>query len=58
MLEIARPEARAAAATRSHASRSSWGIVDVILGILMLPFGLGFLLIELIANTISAPFDR
>ena len=56
MLEIARPEARTHA--RSSARRVTWGIVDVILGVLMLPFGVWMWLIERLVLTVSAVFDR
>jgi hypothetical protein len=44
MLEVTRPNAR----TKAHSDpqRFSWGVVDVILAALMLPFGLWFFLIE------------
>ena len=44
MLEIARPETKVAA--RSQPQRFPWGIVDVILAIVMLPFGIWMWLIE------------
>jgi hypothetical protein len=44
MLEVARPEVRTEA--RSHPNRSGWGIVDLILAVLMLPFGIWMLMIE------------
>ena len=56
MLELARPEARVH--VRSHPARLSWGIVDGILGALMLPFGIGFLLIEVMVASISRLFTR
>ena len=56
MLELARPEARTH--IRSHPARLSWGIVDGILGLLMLPFGIGFLAIELMVRSISRGFSR
>jgi hypothetical protein len=36
MLELARPETRIA--VRAHPRRFTWGIVDVILALVMLPF--------------------
>ena len=44
MLEIARPETKVAA--RSQSQPVPWGIVDVILAIVMLPFGIWMWLIE------------
>jgi hypothetical protein len=38
VLEIARPEARSR--SRSQSRRVSWGIVDAILGLVLLPFGI------------------
>ena len=55
MLELARPEVRAHG---SHSERLAWGIVDVILGALMLPFGIWMFLIERLVLTVSAVFDR
>jgi hypothetical protein len=52
MLEVARPEARAHAGAQSR--RSGWGIVDVILGVVMLPFGVWIWLIERMVGAISA----
>jgi hypothetical protein len=45
MMELVRPQARAVAAG-SDAQRATWGIVDVILAILMLPFGIWMLVID------------
>jgi hypothetical protein len=45
MMELVRPEARAVAAG-SDARQPTWGIVDVILAILMLPFGIWMLVID------------
>jgi hypothetical protein len=44
MLEIARPEVRAQ--VRSRPADYRWGIVDVILALILLPFGVWFLLID------------
>ncbi len=44
MLDVARPETRAV--PRSQADRFKWGIVDALLGLVMLPFGLGLIAIE------------
>ncbi|HEV7662995.1 MAG TPA: hypothetical protein VGQ62_05625 [Chloroflexota bacterium] len=56
MLEVARPETRARA--RPHATRFTWGVVDVILGVLMLPFGIWMFLIEKVVAGIAAVADR
>jgi hypothetical protein len=56
MLELARPEARAR--TRSDPHRATWGPVDVILAILMLPFGIWMFIIDRMVAAISAPFNR
>jgi hypothetical protein len=58
MLEIARPEARATSGARSEAQRPAWGIVDFILGALMLPFGIWLFLIERMVGAIASLFDR
>jgi hypothetical protein len=52
MLEIARPEARRRA--HSESRRFAWGIVDVILGVMMLPFGVWIWLIERMVGAVSA----
>jgi hypothetical protein len=54
MLELARPEARVQSA---QSDRLAWGIVDVILAVLMLPFGLAFFMIETIVDGFLAPFS-
>jgi hypothetical protein len=56
MLEVARPEARAR--TRSHPQRFTWGIVDVILAIIMLPFGVWVFLIDRMVAGISTIVNR
>ena len=56
MLEAARPEARGR--VRSHPQRLSWGIVDVILAIVMLPFAIWMLVIDRMVAAISAVFSR
>jgi len=56
MLELVRPEARAR--VRSHPRRFTWGIVDVILALAMLPFGIWFFVIEGMATGISRVFNR
>ena len=52
MLEAVRPETRTA--VRSHSGRFAWGIVDVILGIVMLPFGIWIWIIERMVWAVSA----
>jgi hypothetical protein len=48
VLEAARPEARSR--VRSHPNRLSWGIVDVILALAMLPFAIWMVVIEALVN--------
>jgi hypothetical protein len=48
MLEAVQPEARAR--TRSHPLKLTWGIVDTILGIIMLPFAIWMIVIEGLVN--------
>jgi hypothetical protein len=48
MLDIARPEARSH--VRSHPEKLSWGIVDAILALILLPFGVWMLVIEGLVN--------
>jgi hypothetical protein len=52
MLEAARSQTQ----TKSRAQRQSyrWGIVDVLLGVLMLPFGLWLLVIEGMVRAVAA----
>jgi hypothetical protein len=52
MLDLARPEIRTTA--RSQNERLTWGIVDVILGLIMLPFGVWLWLIERMVHLVSA----
>ena len=52
MLEVVRPETRTTA--RSQPQRFSWGMVDVILGVLMLPFGIWTLAIEGMVRAVAA----
>ena len=54
MLELARPEVRAHA---SHSERLAWGIVDVILAVLMLPFALAMFTIECMVGAVAAVFS-
>lgn len=51
MLEVARPEERTR--HRSHSARSGWGIVDAILALVMLPFGIWMFMIEAMVNGIT-----
>jgi hypothetical protein len=44
MLEIARPETRTA--VRAHPQQFTWGIVDVILALVMLPFAVWVWIID------------
>jgi hypothetical protein len=44
MLEIARPETRTE--VRAHPDRYGWGIVDVILAVVVLPFAIWVWLID------------
>jgi hypothetical protein len=59
MLNVARPEAGTRA--RSHPRKLSWGTVDVILALVMLPFAIWMLVIEGMVNAITwllnAPFE-
>jgi hypothetical protein len=52
MLELARPETRTH--VRSHTHRFGWGIVDVILAVVMLPFAIWMWLIEAMVTAIAA----
>ncbi len=52
MLEAVRPETRTQ--VRSHSGRFAWGIVDTILGLVMLPFGIWMWLIERMTLAVSA----
>ena len=42
------------ARTRSEAHSYRWGIVDVLLGVLMLPFGIWLLVIEGMVRAVAA----
>lgn len=55
MLEIARPEARAQVQARPH--DYTWGIVDVILALILLPFGIWFFLIDRTVAVIAWMID-
>lgn len=55
MLELAKPETRSAA--RTHPEKFTWGIVDIILGLVMLPFGVWMFLIEAIVHGAAYVFD-
>jgi hypothetical protein len=54
MLELARPELRVHAAAPQ---RFTWGIVDVILAVLMLPFGMAMFSIESLVGAVTALFS-
>lgn len=56
MLEIARPELRGRTHAQSRPFR--WGIVDVILGVLMLPFAIWMFAIEGIVRAVAALGSR
>jgi hypothetical protein len=51
MLDVARPETRTRA--RSQPRGQTWGIVDAILALVMLPFGIWMLVIEGLVNGVS-----
>ena len=55
MIEYARPQVRARSA---HSERFNWGLVDIILAVLMLPFGLAALLIERLVWAVTAAFNE
>jgi hypothetical protein len=52
MLDVARSETRVR--VRAQPRRFGWGIVDVILGVLMLPFGIWMLAIEGMVRAVAA----
>jgi hypothetical protein len=52
MLEVARPEVRTR--VRSHPERLTWGIIDAVLGLVMLPFGIWMLVIERMVRVVAA----
>jgi hypothetical protein len=56
MLEIARPET-AKVAARSHPDASKWGSVDAIFALVMLPFGVGLIVIESIVRFAAWLFE-
>jgi hypothetical protein len=56
MLELARPEARSQ--VRSQPQRVTWGIVDAILGVVMLPFGIWMFVIERLTRGAAWLFGR
>jgi hypothetical protein len=56
MLEAVQPEARQR--TRSHPLKLTWGIVDTILGIIMLPFGIWMIVIEGLVNGATWLFNQ
>ncbi len=55
MLDIrSQTRAQTRASTRPSAHSYQWGIVDVLLGVLMLPFGLWMLVIEGMVRAVTA----
>jgi hypothetical protein len=56
MLEIARPEVRSQVGSQPR--RFTWGIVDVILGVVMLPFGIWMFVIERLVLGAAWLFER
>ncbi len=56
MLELAKHKSRTAARTRPP-EKFRWGIVDAILGLVMLPFGLWMFVIETIVHAATYIFD-
>jgi hypothetical protein len=56
VLEIAQPETRAR--TRSHPRRFTWGIVDAILALVLLPFGVWVLAIDRLVAGVAWLFNR
>ena len=52
MQDLARPETRLH--VRSHPKRLTWGIVDVILAVVMLPFGIWMFVIERMVGAVAA----
>ena len=56
MLEVVRPEARAHA--RTQPQRFTWGTVDIILAVAMLPFALWMLLIDRMVAAIAWLLSR
>jgi hypothetical protein len=56
MLDVARQKTRTTA--RAHPQPFSWGIVDVVLGVLMLPFGIWLLVIEGMVRAVAASGKR
>ena len=55
MLEIARPEVRAR--VRSQPASYRWGVVDIILALVLLPFAVWFLLIDRTVAVIAWMID-
>jgi hypothetical protein len=56
MLDVARQKTRTKA--RAHPQRYSWGIVDVVLAVLMLPFGIWLMVIEGMVRAVAASGKR
>ncbi len=55
MLELSHPGARTQARAGTH--RNRWGIVDVILAVLMLPFAIAMFVIEGMVNAVVHGFQ-
>jgi hypothetical protein len=51
MLDVARSKARTRA--RAQPRKYTWGIVDAILALVMLPFGIWMLVIEGLVNSVA-----
>jgi hypothetical protein len=56
MLERARPKTRVQ--QRSTDKHFTWGVVDVILAILMLPFGIAVFIIERMVVAVTSAFNE
>jgi hypothetical protein len=55
MIDVVRPETRPL--VRSHPGKLGWGIVDAILGLVLLPIGASMLLIEGLVNAATWLFS-
>jgi len=55
MIDVVRPEARAL--VRSHPGKLGWGIVDTVLGLILLPIGASMLVIEGLVNAATWLFS-
>jgi len=56
MLEIARPETRAS--VQAHSREATWGIVDAILALVMLPFAIWVWIIDRMVWVIAQLTNR